>query len=245
MAKTTKEYLFEIIENEGYKYYTISDESGSKMRDQRNQNFSTQQVVADISRFLENNEGVFTISFRDTQADHRDESRKYHYTVDASPSRVPQPVNGFPMGSLGMDQWLAIIAQKDSMIEQLRNDLTATKLNGLNESQSLRMELMKQELTKKDDGDDQMIQQAIGALSGMFSGGGSNVGLSGIGEQVEMPKKQSDMNITEEQKSKINSAVLTLLQADPKFAERIVKLANLAKSMPQVYNNVASKLDLM
>lgn len=92
------------------------------------------------------------------------------------------------------------------------------------------------------------IQGIVGQIAPMFGfGGGAINGISGVdtAELNEVINKLSTENTMDTQKERVIKAVNTLLQLDTNFAENLEKLANLAKTKPEVYKQAVNILKSM
>jgi hypothetical protein len=142
--------------------------------------------------------------------------------------------------------YMSIINAKDEKIEKLQSEMFANMMAAMSKQHELQMEAMKTELSK-DKGNDGLITAAMGALSGMF-GAGNNIALSGF-DTMELPPIETTKKITEpmvdDNRQKINNAVVRLMKSDLNFASHISKLADLADESPLIYNMAISKLDAL
>jgi hypothetical protein len=77
-------------------------------------------------------------------------------------------------------------------------------------------------------------------------GGGSNIALSGFDTMdlpvMETTKTNTIKPMVDDNRQKINNAVVRLIKADKNFADNISKLADIADENPLIYNMAISKL---
>ena len=64
MNVTKISYLFDLMETEGFKFFTISDSRGSIMLDQSNTSLSPESARDYLKNFLDHNSGTFVVEFR-------------------------------------------------------------------------------------------------------------------------------------------------------------------------------------
>ena len=233
------------MDKESFTFFTIYDSKNSPMRDQGNENYSVQDAKEDLEQFLQYNSGVFRVEFRRTKANGPN-TKNYSFTIDNLKSDR-EPVSGIGNFDGGGMDYMSIINAKDDKIEKLQSEMFANMMAAMNKQHELQMEAMKTELSK-DKGNDGLITAAMGALSGMF-GGGSNMALSGFDSMemptVDTPPKKTENMLVDDNKQKINNAVVRLIKSDKDFANHISKLADLADESPLIYNMAISKLDAL
>jgi hypothetical protein len=245
MNLTNIKYLYDLMDKEKFIFFTVYDNKNSPMRDQGNENYTVQDAKEDLEQFLQYNSGVFRVEFRRAK-NNGPTTKNYSFTIDNLKSDR-EPVSGIGNfdGGVTMD-YMSIINAKDDKIEKLQSEMFANMMAAMNKQHELQMEAMKTELSK-DKGNDGLITAAMGALSGMF-GGGSNMALSGFDSMelptIETPRKTENM-LVDDNKQKINNAVVRLIKSDKDFANHISKLADLADESPLIYNMAISKLDAL
>ena len=144
----------------------------------------------------------------------------------------------------GGSDYMSIISAKDDKIEKLQSEMFANMMAAMAKQHELQMEALKTNLNK-DTGNDALMQTAITAISGMF-GGGSNIALSGFDTMdlpvMETTKTNTIKPMVDDNRQKINNAVVRLIKADKNFADNISKLADIADENPLIYNMAISKL---
>ena len=233
------------MDKESFTFFTVYDNKNSPMRDQGNENYTVQDAKEDLEQFLQYNSGVFRVEFRRAK-NNGPATKNYSFTIDNLKSDR-EPVTGignFDGG--GTMDYMSIINAKDDKIEKLQSEMFANMMAAMSKQHELQMEAMKTELSK-DKGNDALMSTAMTALSGMF-GGGSNIALSGF-DSMELPTIETTKKITEpmvdDNKQKINNAVVRLMKSDRDFAQHISKLADLADESPLIYNMAISKLDAL
>lgn len=247
MNLTNIKYLYDLMDKESFTFFTVYDNKNSPMRDQCNENYSVQDAKEDLEQFLQYNSGVFRVEFRRAK-NNGPATKNYSFTIDNLKSDR-EPVAGigsFDGGGNTLD-YMAIINDKDAKIEKLQSEMFANMMAAMSKQHELQMEAMKTELSK-DKGNDGLITAAMGAISGMFGNGG-NIALSGF-DTMEMPtiettKKSTEPMIVDDNRQKINNAVVRLMKSDQNFANHISKLADLADESPLIYNMAISKLDAL
>ena len=244
MNLTNIKYLYDLMDKERFTFFTIYDSKGSPMRDQCNENYSVDDAKADLNQFLEYNSGVFRVEFRRTKANHSS-TKNYSFTIDNMKSDNDNTVQGIGNVDMSTD-YMSVIRDKDAKIDKLQSEMFANMISGMNKHHELQMEMLRKEMKSADGGNDAIMQSAIQALGGMF-GGGSNIGVSGI-DTLEAPtlNTQNTNTINEpmvdDEKKKINNAVVRLMKGDKDFADNISKLADLCDENPLIYNVAIGKL---
>jgi hypothetical protein len=249
MNLTNIKYLYDLMDKEGFTYFTIFDSKGSPMRDQCNENYTVEDAKADLSQFLEYNSGVFRVEFRRTKQNNAT-TKNYSFTIDNMKSEREDEM---PMGNMGagMD-YMSVIRAKDDKIDKLQSEMFANMMAAMNKQHELQVEALKNEYKNANGGNDQLMQSAISALSGMF--GGSNIGLSGIDTLTSPIAEEKTQNITnnsndnkmiDDERKIINSAVVRLMNNDKDFANNISKLADLCEENPLIYKMAISKLEAL
>ena len=249
MNLTNIKYLYDLMDKEGFTYFTIYDSKGSPMRDQCNENYTVEDAKADLSQFLEYNSGVFRVEFRRTKQNNAT-TKNYSFTIDNMKSEREDEM---PMGNMGagMD-YMSVIRAKDEKIDKLQSEMFANMMAAMNKQHELQVEALKNEYKNANGGNDQLMQSAISALSGMF--GGSNIGLSGIDTLTSPVTEEKTQNITnnlndnkmiDDERKIINSAVVRLMNNDKDFASNISKLADLCEENPLIYKMAISKLEAL
>ena len=244
MNLTNIKYLYDLMDKEKFTFFTVYDSKNSPMRDQCNENYTVQDAKDDLEQFLQYNSGVFRVEFRRTKANNAN-TKNYSFTIDNLRSEQREDVTGIGSFDGGAD-YMSIINSKDEKIEKLQSEMFANMMAAMSKQHELQMEALKNNL-KKDTGNDALMQTAITAITGMF-GGGSNIALSGF-DSMELPVMETNKTNTntedtmvDDNKRKINSAVVRLIKADKDFAENITKLADIADENPLIYSMAISKL---
>tara|TARA_R110000824_G_scaffold200622_2_gene384626 strand:+ start:2310 stop:3050 length:741 start_codon:yes stop_codon:yes gene_type:complete len=244
MNLTNIKYLYDLMDKEGFTYFTIYDSKGSPMRDQTNESYSVEDSKADLTQFLEYNSGVFRVEFRRKKVN-TPNTRNFSFTIDNLKSDPEPTMQGIGNTGMGMD-YMSVIRAKDEKIDKLQSEMFANMMAAMNRQHELQLEALTKEMEKADGGNDAMMQTAMSALGGMF-GGGANIGVSGfdtaIPEIKENTHKKTENNMVDDTKRKINSAVVRLIQSDPEFANNISKLADLCEDNPMIYKMAISKLE--
>ena len=239
MNLTNIKYLYDLMDKEGFTFFTIYDSKGSPMRDQTNESYSIQDSKEDLSQFLEYNSGVFRIEFRRTKANHSS-TKNYSFTIDNFIK--DDPIQGIGNSNESTD-YMSVIRSKDEKIDKLQSEMFANMMAAMNKQHEMQIETLKSEMKNADGGNDALMQTAISALGGMF-GGGSNVALSGL-DTLEIPETKINTNnnqMVDDTKKTINNAVVRLMKGDKEFAENISKLADLCDENPLIYNLAIGKL---
>ena len=219
-------------------FFTIYDAKGSPMRDQCNDSYSLGDAKEDLEQFLDNNKGVFRVEFRKTKGN-SPTTKNFSFTVDNQ--QELQRENSIGNTFAGYDQ-MGAMSSKDNEISTLRNQILADSIASMNKLHEMQMKMLRKEL-KSGDGDNAALMQAgISALTSMF--GGQSVGVSGLGsiEGLTEVKENNNNKTMDQEKIKINIAVVILMKNDPNFAEHITALANLCENNSIVYNMAISKL---
>ena len=242
MNLTNIKYLYDLMDKEKFTYFTVYDSKNSPMRDQCNENYSVQDAKDDLEQFLQYNSGVFRVEFRRTKTNHPN-TKNYSFTIDNIRAEQREDVSGIGSFDGGAD-YMSIINSKDEKIEKLQSEMFANMMAAMAKQHELQMEALKTNL-KKDTGNDALMQTAITAITGMF-GGGSNIALSGF-DSMEMPviektNTNTEDTMVDDNKRKINSAVVRLIKADKDFADNITKLADIADENPLIYSMAINKL---
>jgi len=242
MNLTNIKYLYDLMDKEKFTFFTVYDSKNSPMRDQRNENYTVQDAKDDLEQFLQYNSGVFRVEFRRTKANTAT-TRNFSFTIDNLKVEQRESVTG--IGSMdGGSDYMSIISAKDEKIEKLQSEMFANMMAAMAKQHELQMEALKTNLNK-DTGNDALMQTAITAISGMF-GGGSNIALSGFDTMdlpvMETTKTNTIKPMVDDNRQKINNAVVRLIKADKNFADNISKLADIADENPLIYNMAISKL---
>ena len=240
MNLTNIKYLYDLMDKEGFTFFTIYDSKGSPMRDQTNESYSVEDSKADLNQFLEYNSGVFRVEFRRTKANHAS-TKNYSFTIDNFIQ--DEPIQGIGNPNQGTD-YMSVIRAKDEKIDKLQSEMFANMMAAMNKQHEMQIETLKSEMKNADGGNDALMQTAISALGGMFGGGGaSNVALSGL-DTLEIPetKINTSNGMVDDTKKTINNAVVRLMKGDKEFAENISKLADLCDENPLIYNLAIGKL---
>ena len=230
------------MDKEKFTFFTVYDSKNSPMRDQCNENYTVQDAKDDLEQFLQYNSGVFRVEFRRTKANTAT-TRNFSFTIDNLKVEQRESVTG--IGSMdGGSDYMSIISAKDEKIEKLQSEMFANMMAAMAKQHELQMEALKTNLNK-DTGNDALMQTAITAISGMF-GGGSNIALSGFDTMdlpvMETTKTNTIKPMVDDNRQKINNAVVRLIKADKNFADNISKLADIADENPLIYNMAISKL---
>ena len=244
MNLTNIKYLYELMDKEGFTYFTIYDSKGSPMRDQCNGEYSVQDAKEDLSQFLEYNSGVFRVEFRRTKQN-VPSTKNYSFTIDNMKTDNEDTMQGIGNYDGGGVDYMGVIRDKDAKIDKLQSEMFANMISGMNKHHELQMEMLRKEMKSADGNNDALMQTAIQTLSGMF--GGSNIGVSGI-ETLDTPttktiKTNNNSNMVDDNKKAINKAVVRLIEGDENFAEHITKLADLCDENPFIYKIAIAKLN--
>jgi hypothetical protein len=243
MNLTNIKYLYDLMDKEKFTFFTVYDSKNSPMRDQCNENYTVQDAKDDLEQFLQYNSGVFRVEFRRTKAN-TDTTRNFSFSIDNLKQEKREPMTGIGNMDSGAD-YLSIISAKDDKIEKLQSEMFANMMAAMSKQHELQMEALKTNLNK-DTGNDALLQTAVTAISGMF-GGGSNIALSGF-DTMDLPVMETTKTNTikpmlvDDNRQKINNAVVRLMKADRDFASNITKLADIADENPLIYNMAISKL---
>ena len=242
MNLTNIKYLYELMDKEKFTFFTIYDSKGSPMRDQSNPNYSLDDAKSDLNQFLEYNSGVFRVEFRRTRQN-TPSTKNYSFTIDNMKS---DREDSMPMGNVGGDMdYMSVIRAKDEKIDKLQSEMFANMMAAMNKQHELQIDALKNEYKKADGGNDALMQTAIQALSGMF--GGPSIGVSGV-ETLEPTKTNNNINsieMVDDNKKRINNAVVRLMNNDADFANNISKLADLCEENPLIYKMAISKLEAL
>lgn len=242
MNLTNIKYLFDLMDKEGFTYFTIYDSKGSPMRDQTNESYSVQDAKDDLTQFLDYNSGVFRVEFRRTKQN-TPSTKNYSFTIDNMKPDVDDSIQGIGNYDSGID-YMAVIRDKDAKIDKLQSEMFANMISAMNKQHELQMEALRKEMKNAEGGNDQLMQTALQTLSGMF--GGSNIGLSGIetmAQPTQTNKTNNNSKLMDDEKKAINQAVVRLMKGDENFAKNITKLADLCDENPLIYKMAISKLD--
>lgn len=240
MNVTKISYLFDLMETEGFKFFTISDSRGSIMLDQSNTSLSPESARDYLKNFLDHNSGTFVVEFRRHQTK-QSNSRTFTYTIDnRDSSNANDNVGIGSLGLGGMDVF-GIIREKDEKIDGLNRELFTQMIGSLNKQNEMQMELLKKNLNKDTKGD-AVLQTAIAAIQSLFGQGVGQVGLSGFDGLQEQTTQQPMSNGIDETRARINKSVVTLMQNDANFADNIEALARLATEQPMVYKMAVERL---
>ena len=245
MNLTNIKYLYELMDKEGFTYFTIYDSKGSPMRDQCNESYSVEDAKADLNQFLEYNSGVFRVEFRRTKAN-TTSTKNYSFTIDNMLRDKEDSIQGIGNLDAGTN-YMSVIQAKDEKIDKLQSEMFANMISGMNRHHELQMEMLRKEMKNADGNNDALMNTAIQALSGMF--GGPSIGLSGI-DTIEQPTITNNNinntdNMVDDSKKKINNAVVRLINNDQDFANNITKLADLCEGNPLIYKMAISKLEAL
>mgnify|MGYP005991780391 CR=1 FL=1 len=242
MNLTNIKYLFDLMDKEGFTYFTIYDSKGSPMRDQTNESYSVQDAKDDLTQFLDYNSGVFRVEFRRTKQN-TPSTKNYSFTIDNMKPDFDDSIQGIGNYDSGID-YMAVIRDKDAKIDKLQSEMFANMISAMNKQHELQMEALRKEMKNAEGGNDQLMQTALQTLSGMF--GGSNIGLSGIetmAQPTQTNKTNNNSKLMDDEKKAINQAVVRLMKGDENFAKNITKLADLCDENPLIYKMAISKLD--
>ena len=244
MNLTNIKYLYDLMDKESFKFFTVYDHKGSPMRDQCNENYSVDDAKNDLKQFLEFNSGVFRVEFRRSK-NNTPTTKNYSFTID-NIIQDPQDVSGIGNTGMPMDM-MAVIRANDDKIDRLQSEMFANMMAAMTKQHELQLKNLEQSYAKADDGNDALMQTAISALSGMF-GGGANIGVSGLDTVTpEIQETQihttTENNMVDDKRKKINNAVVRLIEGDLDFAENISKLADLCENNPMIYKMAIQRLD--
>jgi hypothetical protein len=249
MNLTNIKYLYDLMDKEGFTFFTIYDSKGSPMRDQCNQSYSIDDAKNDLNQFLEYNSGVFRVELRRTKQNNST-TKNYSFTIDNMKSDRD---DSMPMGNVGADMdYMSVIRAKDDKIDKLQSEMFANMMAAMNKQHEMQVEALEKQYKNADGGNDQLMQSAISALSGMF--GGSNIGLSGLDTLTSPVVEEkthtvnnniNDNKMIDDEKKIINSAVVRLMNNDKEFANNITKLADLCEGNPLIYKMAIAKLEAL
>lgn len=249
MNLTNIKYLYDLMDKEGFTFFTIYDSKGSPMRDQCNPSYSIDDAKNDLNQFLEYNSGVFRVELRRTKQNNST-TKNYSFTIDNMKSDRD---DSMPMGNVGADMdYMSVIRAKDDKIDKLQSEMFANMMAAMNKQHEMQVEALEKQYKNADGGNDQLMQSAISALSGMF--GGSNIGLSGLDTLTSPVVEEkthtvnnniNDNKMMDDEKKIINSAVVRLMNSDKDFANNITKLADLCEGNPLIYKMAISKLEAL
>lgn len=232
MNKSSKEYILNEAQREGYKFFCIYNASGECVKDQQNANYTPDQAKEDIERFFKHNTGIYRIEFRKAPKRNTN-SQKFSFTVDLQEeTEQPQQIGNIP--GMSESTLFDMLREKDQTISNLQSQLNTQAIQGLQARNELQMDLLRKELKEGQDKSGEMMMQAIQALNGMF--GSSNIGLTGLEQEAPTMEAQTD------EKTAINKAVVKLIRLDKNFAANVSKLAKLAEEKPDIYKMAVSQL---
>ena len=241
MNLTDIEYLYQLMDKQGFKHFAIYDHKRNPMRDQGNPDYTVSDAKDDLQNFLKYNSGVFIVEFRNSKTN-APSSKNYSFTIDNFKSEKPEQSG---LGSFGGGgDLMEVIKAKDDRIEKLQSEMFANMISSTQRMHELQLEALRNEMKNSNGGNDKMLETAMTALSGMF-GGGAGIGLSGLDTlDLEPVTKQTENNmpIMDDNRRKINAAVVSLMANDSSFADNITKLAELCQDNPMIYNMAISKL---
>lgn len=237
MNLTNIKYLYDLMDKEGFVFFTVYDSKNCPMRDQGNESYTVQDAKDDLEQFLQYNSGVFRVEFRRTK-NNTTTTKNYGFTIDNIKQEPKESMQG--IGSFDNSQdFLSIISQKDDKIEKLQSEMFANMISSMAKVNEMQMENLKNAMSK-DTGNDALLQTAITAISGMF-GSGNSMALAGL-ETAEAPKTTTKDTPMDANKQAINNAIVRLIKADDNFANHITKLADLADENPLIYKMAIGKL---
>ena len=239
MNLTDIEYLYQLMDKQGFKHFAIYDHKRNPMRDQGNPDYTVSDAKDDLQNFLKYNSGVFIVEFRNSKTN-APSSKNYSFTIDNFKSEKPEQS---VLGSFGGGgDLMEVIKSKDERIEKLQSEMFANMISSTQRMHELQLEALRNEMKNSNGGNDKMLETAMTALSGMF--GGANVGLSGIDtlELEQVKQTENKAPIMDDNRKKINAAVVSLMNNDNEFADNITRLAELCQENPMIYKMAIAKL---
>lgn len=251
MNKTKLEYVLSMMESQpDFTYYRITDSNDSMVYDQQNESFDSARAIAELKRFFDHNEGMFTLNLRNKRTKIGNGYKELGaYTIINIPEVTNRGMNGLGNtessgfgdmssssqfgNSTDIQRLIEQMQKKDERIQELIHSNFLSLMDERNKQFELRMDMLKKETANPNEA---FNQAALTTIAGMFGGGGGmNVGINGIGVAEETPTS-TDM------KERLNKAITRLLKADPNFVNNVEKLANLAEKNPSMYKMAVQQL---
>ena len=242
MAKTKLQYVYSLMEAQPEMiYFRISDGSDNVVYDQQNEGFNSEKAMAEVKRFFDNNEGVYSIVLRNKRTKvgngYREMGTYTVFNTREVPVQKEVMLNGFDNqvnngafgGSSDIQSLIAQMQKKDERIQELIQSNFLALMDEKNKQFDLKLEMLKKETANPNSAFD---QAALTALTGLFGGGGG-VNINGLGDA---PVMETETN------KRINAAITKLLKLDYNFVANLEKLCKLAEEKPTLYKMAVTQL---
>ena len=244
MAKTNISYVYSLMEAQPEMvFFRISDGGDNVVYDQQNEEFTSERAMAELKRFFDNNEGVYSISLRNKRTKTGNGYREMGVYTVVNTRELPAQkqevlMNGFDNqvnngafgGSSDIQSLIAQMNRKDERIQELIQSNFIALMDEKNKQFDLKLEMLKKSTENPSSAFD---QAALTALTGLF-GGGSNVSINGLGDAPVMEQTETTR--------RLNVAITKLLKLDNNFVSNLEKLSKLAESKPAIYKMAVAQL---
>jgi TolA-binding protein len=231
---TDIEYVFDVMISDGFRFFKIINASGNVQMDQSNPGVSPEQAVNSLKHFLLHNRGLFTVVLRDKAKASPGSGNNNRTFYISNTQSVPISGTGteknIPIGSMYGNDAIGL----HEKISQLQDRIVQMNIEHQEKLLSKERELMNLQMQMKSQSEqDTILGLGAGILKDMFSGGGQNVGLQGIGDE---PLEDVAVKTSSEFSPEITSAVKRLAKADPDLGQNLTSLADLAEKNKTMYN---------
>jgi hypothetical protein len=222
-------------------YFRISDGSDNVVYDQQNEGFNSEKAMAEVKRFFDNNEGVYSIVLRNKRTKvgngYREMGTYTVFNTREVPVQKEIAMNGFDNqvnngafgGSSDIQSLIAQMQKKDERIQELIQSNFLALMDEKNKQFDLKLEMLKKETANPNSAFD---QAALTALTGLFGGGGG-VNINGLGDAPVMENETT---------KRLNTAITKLLKLDYNFVANLEKLCKLAEEKPTLYKMAVTQL---
>jgi hypothetical protein len=256
------DYIKEVMREQDLKYFCIRD-SEYRMQYEQFQPISIEESIRRLDNFFNHAKDsiyhVFVYKLNTLKADGTPKTQPYEYEIMLTNSikgnenvQISGTMNGFGgSGAQGVPLDNFLSSKDEIMTLKLKVMELEMKMQNMQSMHDREMDRIKQDHEKAMSSESR-IQGIVGQIAPMFGfGGGAGIngvsGLAGVdtAELNEVINKLSTENTMDTQKERVIKAVNTLLQLDTNFAENLEKLANLAKTKPEVYKQAVNILKSM
>lgn len=252
------DYIKEVMREQDLKYFCIRD-SEYRMQYEQFQPISMEESLRRLDNFFNHAKDsiyhVFVYKLNTLKADGTPKTQPYEYEVMLTNSikgnenvQISGTMGGFGgSGAQGVPLDNFLSSKDEIMNLKLKVMELEMKMQNMQAMHDREMDRVKQDHEKAMSSESR-IQGIVGQIAPMFGfGGGAINGISGVdtAELSEVINKLSTENTMDTQKERVIKAVNTLLQLDTNFAENLEKLANLAKTKPEVYKQAVNILKSM
>ena len=252
------DHIKEVMREQDLKYFCIRD-SEYRMQYEQFQPISMEESLRRLDNFFNHAKDsiyhVFVYKLNTLKADGTPKTQPYEYEVMLTNSikgnenvQISGTMNGFGgSGAQGVPLDNFLSSKDEIMNLKLKVMELEMKMQNMQAMHDREMDRVKQDHEKAMSSESR-IQGIVGQIAPMFGfGGGAINGISGVdtAELNEVINKLSTENTMDTQKERVIKAVNTLLQLDTNFAENLEKLANLAKTKPEVYKQAVNILKSM